>query len=61
MPIRFPIDAKHLRQDTEIFPAAMEESVALRVELAKEPQRQVQAWLSVPDGSAPGGSGIILK
>ena len=61
MPIQFPIDAKHLQQDMEIFPAAMEEFVALRVEQAKELQRRVQSWLIVPGGSAPGESGIILK
>jgi len=61
MPIQFPIDAKNLQQAMELFSTAMEEFVAHLVEQAKEFQRQEQSRLIVPGGSAPGGSGIILK
>ena len=61
MPIQFPIDAKNLQQAMDKFPEAMEEFVAHLVEQAKELQRQEQSRLIVPGGSAPGGSGIILK
>ena len=61
MPIQFPIDAINLQQAMEKFPAAMEEFVAHLVEQAKEFQRQEESRLIVPGGSAPGGSGLILK
>jgi hypothetical protein len=61
MPVQFPIDAKNLQLAMEKFPTAMEEFVAHLVEQAKELQRQEQSRLIVPGGSAPGGSGIILK
>jgi len=61
MPIQFPIDAINLQQAMEKFPTAMEEFVAHLVEQAKEFQRQEESRLIVPGGSAPGGSGIILK
>ncbi len=61
MPIQFPIAAINLQQAMEKFPAAMEEFVEHLVEQAKEFQRQEQSRLIVPGGSAPGGSGIILK
>ena len=60
-PIQFPIDAKHLQQDMEIFPAAVEKFMARLIEQAKGLRRQVRAWPMVPGGSAPGGSGIIPK
>ncbi|MHB8771594.1 MAG: hypothetical protein ACYC7J_11385 [Syntrophales bacterium] len=61
MPVQFPIDAKNLQQAMEKFPEAMEEFVAHLVEQAKELQRQEQSRLIVPGGTAPGGSGLILK
>jgi len=61
MPVQFPIDAKNLQLAMEKFPTAMEEFVAHLVEQAKELQRQEQSRLIVPGGSAPGGSGLILK
>lgn len=61
MPIQFPIDAKNLQQAMDKFPEAMEEFVAHLVEQAKEYQRQEESRLIVPGGSAPGGSGLILK
>ena len=61
MPIQFPIDAINLQQAMEKFSAAMEEFVAHLVEQAKEFQRQEESRLIVPGGSAPGGSGLILK
>ncbi len=61
MPIQFPIDAINLQQAMEKFPTAMEEFVAHLVEQAKEFQRQEESRLIVPGGSAPGGSGLILK
>ena len=61
MPIQFPIDAKNLQQAMDKFSDSMEEFVAHLVEQAKEMQRQEESRLIVPGGSAPGGSGIILK
>jgi hypothetical protein len=61
MPVQFPIDAKNLQQAMDKFSEAMEEFMAHLVEQAKELQRQEESRLIVPGGSAPGGSGIILK